>query len=86
MMALPYIVHLLFTAFTVLLFLRIISSWFPLQWQRHRFVHFLSFYTDPYLNVFRRIIPPIGGMLDLSPVLGFFALKIIETLLLGVFR
>jgi YggT family protein len=80
------ILHLLFLSYTVLLFLRIFSSWFPREWQQYRFVHFLAFYTDPYLNIFRRILPPIGGMLDLSPILAFFALKFVEAFLLGILR
>lgn len=78
-----YIVHLLFMSYTILLFLRIISSWFPLNWQRHRLLHFIGFYTDPYLNIFRRIIPPLG-ILDLSPVLAFIALRFLETFLFWV--
>ena len=31
---------------------------------------------DPYLNLFRGIIPPIGGTLDLSPILAFVALDV----------
>jgi YggT family protein len=31
---------------------------------------------DPYLNLFRGIIPPIGGTIDLSPVLAFLALNV----------
>ena len=31
---------------------------------------------DPYLNLFRNIIPPIGGSLDLSPVLAFLTLNV----------
>lgn len=79
-------VHLLFVSYTVLLFLRIFSSWLPIEWQSHRFVHFLAFYTDPYLNIFRRLIPPLGGVLDLSPVLAFIVLKFLEMLLLGIVR
>lgn len=30
---------------------------------------------DPYLNVFRGIIPPLGGTLDLSPILAFVTLN-----------
>jgi YggT family protein len=30
---------------------------------------------DPYLNIFRGIIPPIGGTLDLSPILAFLVLN-----------
>jgi len=79
------VVHLIFVSYTVLIFLRIASSWFP-AWQRHQFVRFLAFYTDPYLNIFRRILPPLGGLLDLSPILAFFALRILEFFVLGILR
>ena len=87
-MSLCYIsqaIHLLFLSYTILLFLRILSSWFP-AWQGHTLVRFVSFYTDPYLNVFRRLIPPLGGVLDLSPILAFFGLRIAESLILGFLR
>lgn len=32
--------------------------------------------ADPYLNLFRGIIPPIGGTLDLSPILAFVTLSV----------
>lgn len=41
-------------------------------------MRFVSHYTDPYLNIFRRFIPPIGGVLDLSPLIGFFVLTLLE--------
>lgn len=31
---------------------------------------------DPYLNLFRGLIPPIGGTLDLSPILAFIVLDV----------
>jgi hypothetical protein len=36
----------------------------------------LSTICDPYLNVFRGLIPPIGGTFDLSPILAFVVLDI----------
>ncbi|MER3588393.1 MAG: hypothetical protein C4322_09720, partial [Mastigocladus sp. ERB_26_1] len=36
--------------------------------------------TDPYLNIFRNIIPPLGGI-DFSPILAFLVLNIIGSLL-----
>jgi YggT family protein len=30
---------------------------------------------DPYLNIFRGIIPPLGGTLDFSPILAFLVLN-----------
>ena len=32
--------------------------------------------VDPYLNLFRGIIPPIGGTIDLSPILAFVLLDV----------
>ena len=79
------LIHFVFLAYTILLTVRILSSWIP-SWQGSSWLRFVSFYTDPYLNLFRRLIPPIGGTLDLSPILAFFALQFLESLLLGCFR
>ncbi len=62
-----------------MLFVRILGSWLP-ELQTYRFMQFIAFYTDPYLNFFRRFIPPLG-MLDLSPIVAFFCLGIIENIL-----
>ncbi len=83
-MSLAYIIHILFVTYTVLLFVRIVSSWFP-AWQDHHLVRFVSFYTDPYLNLFRRLLPPLGGVLDISPILAFLVLRLAEMILLSLF-
>lgn len=74
-------VRLLFTLYSLMLLVRVCSSWFP-RLQRTAFIHFLAHYTDPYLNVLRRLIPRIGGGLDLSPVIAFFLLQLLEFLLI----
>lgn len=71
------VIRLLFSAYTLLLFVRILLSWVP-SWQEKKWARFISFYTDPFLNVFRRVIPPLGGVLDLSPLLAFFVLRLLE--------
>lgn len=43
-------------------------------------MYYLFWATEPYLGLFRRVIPPIGGTLDLSPLLAFFALQLLEKL------
>ncbi|MDE3045291.1 MAG: YggT family protein [Verrucomicrobiota bacterium] len=75
------VIRLLFYFYTVFLFIRIVVSWFP-AWQYQTWVRFISFYTDPYLNLFRRVLPPLGGVIDISPILAFFVLQIIEKILL----
>lgn len=76
------IVDGLFLCFTLMLFARILSSWFP-QIQNHPIARFIAFYTDPYLNFFRSFIPPLG-MLDLSPIIAFFALQFLELVVKGI--
>ncbi|MGF1602379.1 MAG: YggT family protein [Thermosynechococcaceae cyanobacterium] len=62
--------------YLILLFVRVLLSWFPtIDWMNPPF-SILGQLTDPYLNIFRSIIPPLGGM-DLSPILGFFLLQIV---------
>ncbi len=70
------IVDGLFTCYMLLLMVRILSSWFP-DLQEHPILRFVRFYTDPYLNLFRRFIPPLG-LFDLSPIVAIFALQFIE--------
>lgn len=76
-----YFLHVLFLTYTLMIFARVLGSWFP-DFQNHIIMRFLSHYTDPYLNLFRRIIPPIGGFLDLSPLFGVLLLQIVEKFLI----
>jgi YggT family protein len=71
----------IFWFYSLLIFARILLSWFP-NWQHYRLARTLCRVTDPYLNLFRRLIPPIGGMLDLSPLVAFFVLQLIKRVLL----
>ena len=76
------IIHLIFKVYVFLIFANIISSWFPGLSQKN-FMRFIKYYTDPYLNLFRRFIPPIGGILDLSPILAFISLKFLERIIIS---
>lgn len=75
-MLLIKIIDIMFQVYFILLFARILGSWIP-EFQNHRIMQFIAFYTDPYLNLFRRIIPPLG-MIDISPIVAFLALGFIE--------
>lgn len=71
-----HIIDILFQVYTLMILARILGSWIP-EWQQYRFMQFLAYYTDPYLNIFRRFIPPLG-MIDISPLVAFFALGILK--------
>jgi YggT family protein len=80
MVAVAGLISFLFFVYTLMIFGRILGSWFP-QAQNNQFMRFLVHYTDPYLNLFRRIIPPLG-MIDLSPVVALLALQVAKWMIL----
>ena len=82
MLIFMYFINIIFQVYTMLLFLRILSSWVP-QANEYRITHFIAYYTDPYLNLFRRIIPPFG-MIDLSPIVAFLALGFIKNTIINL--
>ncbi|MDB9372821.1 YggT family protein [Nodularia sphaerocarpa] len=66
--------------YSYFLIARVLLTWFPtINWYNQPFAA-LAQITDPYLNLFRSIIPPLGGM-DFSPILAFLALNLVGGLL-----
>ena len=71
------------TIYSSLLIIRVLLTWFPqVNWYNQPFAA-LSQISDPYLNLFRSIIPPLGGM-DFSPILAFLALNGASSLISGL--
>ena len=64
-----------------LIFARAIMSWFPLN-PRSGLVNFIYEVTEPILGPLRRAIPPLGGTIDISPMLAFIVLQIIAQVIL----
>ncbi|MEB3334296.1 MAG: YggT family protein [Cyanobacteriota bacterium] len=66
--------------YTLVLIVRVLLSWFPnLDWS-NPILSAVASISDPFLNVFRGLIPPIGG-LDLSAIVAFLALQLLQGLL-----
>lgn len=62
--------------YMVLLIIRFLLTWFPnINWYDPPF-SFLSQLTDPYVNLFRSIIPPMGGIDFISPTLAILVLQL----------
>lgn len=70
------VIDKIFLVYMIMLFAKILSSWVP-ELQDTKFMQFIAYCTDPYLNFFRRFIPPLG-MIDFSPIVAFLALGLIE--------
>jgi|1186.fasta_scaffold122023_3 YggT family protein len=82
----------LLTIYIVLIFIRILMSWFtriPYNRYLDMVLKFVSDVTDPYLNIFRRILPPVRlgpGALDLSPIVGVLVLSIVGGIVINLVR
>ena len=63
-----------------LIIVRVLLSWFQTADWAQRTMSFLSPITDPYLNIFRSVIPPLGGI-DFSPILAILVLQFVTGLL-----
>ena len=85
-------VYTLMMVYLVLIFIRIIMSWIPrMPYNRvlNAVLTFVTDVTDPYLNLFRRFIPPLRmgpGALDLSPIIATFVLLIVGGIVASVIR
>lgn len=80
---LKLLVHYIFYGYSIVLIVRIAASWLPSLY-RYRWMRWVTWATEPYLSFFQRLIPPLGGTLDLSPMLGLFILRIAEQVVLFV--
>ena len=85
-------VSTLVLVYLVLIFVRIILSWIP-RIPYNRFLNgvlkFVTDVTDPYLNIFRRILPTVRigpGALDLSPIVATFVLIIVGSIVENLIR
>ena len=85
MVSLAYVVMRLFEFYEILVVVWCILSWIPfspdgilgdVETVIDRIVH-------PYVGVFQRFIPPVGG-LDFSPVIALVVLSFIERLVVGI--
>jgi YggT family protein len=72
-----------FRIYVFLIIVRILLTWFPTVNWMNQIAAFLSPITDPYLNIFRSFIPPLGG-LDLSPILAIILLQFVSELFLSL--
>jgi YggT family protein len=84
-------VEALFLVYLILIFARVLLSWIPrLPYNVYlrAVVTFIEQTVDPYLNLFRRILPPVGRgfALDLSPIIAIILLLIMQSIVVGLIR
>lgn len=80
----------LFLVYIILILINVLISWVPrMPYNRalRATLDFVKETTDPYLNLFRRFLPPVGGggmALDLSPMIGVILLFVARAVIVGL--
>lgn len=82
-MFLVKVVNNIFNFYFILIILRIFLTWIPtIDWNQQP-IKSVREVTDLYLDIFRKFIPPFGG-LDFSPIIAIIVLQIIQSLIVSV--
>ena len=66
--------------YILLIFAYIITSWIRMPYSLHRVQRFLDDVCEPYIRIFRRILPSVGP-LDLSPIIAVISLYAVRYVL-----
>lgn len=76
MLSFKYLLSSLVDVYTMIIFVYVIMSWIP---NKRGIIadidNVLAKICDPYLNLFRKFIPPLGGMVDISPIIALLVLQ-----------
>jgi YggT family protein len=75
------ILNLLFTVLSLAVIARALLSWFD-PGMRYPVSQLLVDLTEPIIAPIRRIVPPVGGMIDLSPLIALILLQVIERVII----
>ena len=72
--------------YTLAIFVYVLLSWIPVKQGVIETINdFLAKICDPYLDLFKRFIPPIGGMVDISPIVAIIVLQLVVRVLYFIF-
>ena len=72
-------------AYSLIIFVYVLMSWLPdtVNGVIGQIYRALGAICDPYLDLFKRFIPPIG-MIDISPIVALLVLQFVVRLIVGI--
>ena len=76
-------VSVFFEVYILLILAYVLTSWIRMPYALHRVQRFLDDVCEPYIRLFRRILPSIGP-LDLSPIVAVITLVLAQQILVGL--
>lgn len=86
MLSFKYLIVSLADAYSTVLVVYVLMSWLPTDRGILADIYrVLGKVCDPYLNLFKKLIPPIGGMVDVTPIIALLVLQLGVRLLINLF-
>lgn len=75
----------LFSVYDLLIIIWVVMSWIPYKQGGllDDIARVVSRLVDPYIKIFRNLIPPLSGI-DFSPVVAILALQLIERIIISI--
>jgi len=74
----------LLNIYSLLIIARAVASWINPS-PTNQIVRFLQAVTDPIIIPIRNVVPPIGGTLDISPLIALVLIQIVKGIVVRVF-
>ena len=86
MLSLKYLIVSLADVYSMVLFVYVLMSWLPTDRGLLADIYrVLGRVCDPYLNLFNKLIPPLGGMVDVTPIIALLVLQFGVRLIVNLF-
>ena len=77
MLSLKYLIISIADVYSMVLFVYVMMSWLPTDRGILADINnVLAKLCDPYLNLFRKLIPPLGGIVDVTPIIALLVLQL----------
>lgn len=81
--SLQQFVSVFFNVYILLILAYVLTSWIRMPYALHRLQRFLDDVCEPYIRLFRRVLPSFGP-LDLSPIVAVITLVVVQRVLDGL--
>jgi YggT family protein len=70
--------------YSLVIIIRAVLSWVQVE-RRNQLARIICNVTDPVLVPIQRIVPPIGGTLDISPIIALVLIQLLKTIVIRTF-
>ena len=78
-----FIVNLIFQIINIAILVRVVLSWIPHN-KMNPLINIIYKITEPILKPIQSIVPPIGGGIDITPMIAIFLIQLLRPIIIGL--